>query len=772
VVRRLILSKFSGAIGRSKIKLKDYLGVSDVLSKATKISRTGLGLSGALLIVAGLWLLAVVPDVVAGLVLATGLIVFGLFNLISALTKGLTISRANQLSLAGHFVAILSFYVVLSRFLQVSYTTDTIVGTYMGVLRVLQFQSPYGFSIKPLLDQFGFSPSFYTPGVDGSFDFHLAYPSLSFLSVLPFYLVGLHDLRDSVLIFHIMSILLLFGLAPARLKSITLAPFSLFSIVIAGSWTDSVWAFFLILTAVLWYRHPKASWISLGLTVAVKQIAVVIVPFLLIRLWYQKPESRLQTLSSSIGLMLAAFLLPNIPFIIASPGSWWADIVAPYLPNATPQVPGGIGLSGFLLDLGVALPSSFFLVLMLGTSSLLLFLYARHFRGLNSVVFAFPILLFFLYYRSFPNYMAYWLFPLVFELGRLGGPRLRLPLTMKLPGIAWRPSGGTLLRVFRQKLTPSIVLVLVVTLAFVGVSGAYISQVSSPKALIQINGVMDPDSIGAATVMNVTFKNLLTTPVSPTFFVKYGPLPYFWSTNSSGVVTAGSQSNYMISASDALSAVPRGDQFHVMIYDKLTGQLLGESQSWKVDVSAPPLANPWLKWWILEQSLGKKAPFSWTASLSNTDPVASSFTPLGRNGTSGVRMTLNYTSNPNGLVEGLVLSQRVPLNATGVNIHLNQSLTTNIATKTMFGASVTDGTHNLYFIFSDKATQQTISSYPTNTTVIVPTSTSMWNTIRIDPQTLWNSQGWTTPQQVTLAVFLQSAAEGVYYASINAINPA
>ena len=771
MVRRLIFSKFSEVVERSKIKLKDYLGVSDVLSKASKISRTGLGLSGALLILAGLWLLVVVPDVVAGLVLAAGLIVFGLFNLISGLTKGLTLSRVNKLSLAGHFVAILSFYVVLSRFLQVSYTTDTIVGTYMGVLRVLQFQSPYGFSIKPLLDQFGFSPSLYTPGVDGSYDFHLAYPSLSFLSVLPFYLVGLHDLRDSVFIFHVMSILLLFGLAPARLKSVTLAPFSLFSIVIAGSWTDSVWAFFLVLTAVLWYRHPKASWTSLGLAIAVKQIALVIAPFLMIRLWNEKPGSKIRALGSNTLLMLGAFFLPNLPFILASPASWWADIVAPYLPNATPQVPGGIGLSSFLLDLGIALPSSFFLVLMLGSASVLLYVYARNYRGLNSMVFAFPILLFFFYYRSFPNYMAYWLFPLVFELGRLGGPRLRLHLTMKLPSIAWRPPSGTLLRIFRQKLTPSIVLVIVVTLAFVGVSGAYISQVSAPKASIQINGVMDPDSLGAATRINVTLTNLLATPVSPTFFVKYGPLPFYWTTNSSAALTGGTENTYLISAPDALSAVPRGDQFRIMIYDKLTGQLLGESSPWKVDVPAPPLVNPGLRWWVLEQSVGKQVPFGWKLSLSNTDPLVSSVTPLGVNGTSGLQMMLNYTSAGRGLVEGLALSQKVLLNATSVNIHFNQSLTTDITTKTMFAASVTDGTHTLFFIFSNKVTQQTITPYATNTTIVVPTQISGWNSVRMDSQSVWNSQGWATPQTVTVTVFVESSSVGVYYTSIDGINP-
>src|SRR5437879_13071324 len=124
--------------------------------------------------------------------------------------------------------------------------------------------------------------------------------------------------------------------------------------------------------------------------------------------------------------MLSAFFLPNLPFIFYSPGSWWAAVVAPFLPNAPAQVPGGIGLSGFLLDLGIALPSSSFLVLMRGVSGILFYLYAKHYRGLNSIVFAFPIFIFFFYYRSFSNYIAYWLFLLVLQLCRLCRPALSL----------------------------------------------------------------------------------------------------------------------------------------------------------------------------------------------------------------------------------------------------------------------------------------------------------------------------------------------------------
>src|SRR6266571_1537040 len=79
--------------------------------------------------------------------------------MVSGFRKNLTLSRANQLSLFGNLVLAISLYFVVSRLIEVSYTTDTVVGTYMGVLRTLQLQSPYGFSIKPLLDKFGFSPS-------------------------------------------------------------------------------------------------------------------------------------------------------------------------------------------------------------------------------------------------------------------------------------------------------------------------------------------------------------------------------------------------------------------------------------------------------------------------------------------------------------------------------------------------------------------------------------------------------------------------------------
>jgi hypothetical protein len=765
----LVLSRIVSWLEWTAGRAKKLLRLSEAQAAPGKWGRSGLVISAGLLLGVGLWLLAIAPANVFALGLIVSLDALGIFNLAWAFRRTLTLGRANQLSLLGHMVAVVSLYVVASRFVMVSYLTDTIVATYLGVLKVVALQSPYGFSIKPLLDQFGFSPSFYTPGVDGSFDFHLAYPSLSFLSVLPFYLIGVRDLRDGIFIFHLASVLAIFALVPSKFKSASLAPFGLFSFVIAGSWTDSVWAFFLVVTALTWYRHPKASWASLGLAVAAKQIALVVAPFLLIRLWHETPTLKIRAIGKSLGIAAMAFILPNLPFIAASPSSWWKDIVAPYLPGTPSQIPGGIGLSNFLLDVGIALPSSFFIVLMLSASAFLLYAYARHYQGLNSMVFAFPIFLFFFYYRSFPNYMAYWLFPLVFELCRLGGPNIRALFTAKLPTIPWSPSTSTIVKLVHRRLTPSVMVVLSLTVAFVGVSGAYISQASTAKTTIQINGVMDPDSIGAATLINVTIMNLLSTPVSPTFFVKWGPLPYYWTTNSSAPLAGGASNAFLIEAPDGLSAIPRGDPFHIVIYDRLTGQLLGESAAAKADIATPPLSNPGLKWWALDASVGKKVPFGWKLSLANTDLSTSKISPLGFNGTAGVQLTLNYTALANG-IESLALSQKALLNATSVIVHFNQSFVPVHPGKAIFATSITDGTHTLYFVFSNRTTVQTVTTFPTNTTVLVPASTTGWNSISLSPQAIWVGQGWTLPVQVTITLFIESNSPGIFYASVSSVN--
>src|SRR6266852_5273501 len=365
-----------------------FLGLNqDPSTAAGRGTRIELLVSGTFLVSVGLLIVLISSLLV---VLAIPLFLFGAFNLLNSRRKQLSLSRSNLLSLSGHLCATVVLYLLFTRILWVTYMTDSIVGSYMGVLKVLAFQNPYGYSIKPYLDQFSFSPSFYTPRVDGSFEFHLNYPALNFLTLLPLYAAGLHDLRDGVFVFHIVSVLVIFGLVPSRQKALSLAPFVFFPAFVAASWTDSVWALFLVLSPVLWNRNRNLGLLMVAFAGATKQIALVAAPFLLIRLWQESPGSKLRNTLVGAGVVVIGFLGPNIPFMLSSPSQWWAATIAPYFPGGAAQVPGGIGLSEILLDLGVVPPPLFFVALMGLVGIGMLYLYSTRFSKSRYFVWIFP----------------------------------------------------------------------------------------------------------------------------------------------------------------------------------------------------------------------------------------------------------------------------------------------------------------------------------------------------------------------------------------------
>jgi hypothetical protein len=645
------------------------------------------------------------------------------------------------------------------------------VGTYLGVLKTLQWQNPYAFSIKPILDQLGLPPSYYTPRIDGTFEFHLNYPALNFLSIIPFYLAGIRDLRDGILIFHLVSVLIIFGLAPARLKALSIIPFALAGPVLVISWTDSVWAFFLLLSAVAWNRKRVASLVLVGLAGAVKQIALVITPFLLIRLWRESYEAdRKQNLVKASGLVLLGFFVPNLPFLLVSPGTWWNATVAPYLPGSPAQVPGGMGLSNILLDLGIPVPSLFYTVTTIAAFLVLLYAYTVRYERFKKYMWAFPMILFLFYQRSFPNYIVYWVFPLIFELARqrrIEHTRL-VPIKLNIPVI---PSVFVRFRgILHHKFTAPMMIILIFATAFAGFSGLYVSSHAATAVEVRVNSAFDPDKIGAATLLNVTLKNSGSKPILPVFFVKSSFLPDIWLSNATELPPGDAQHSYLIHATDALSAVPKGTSFRVLVSDKLTRDIVGESAVFASNIPAPVVVNPDLKWWTIDGVTGKKIPFGWKLTMMNLDSSTSGITPLGDNATSGLLAKLNYTSIDNAVAR-LALSQKLPFNFTNINLSVSETFGSNPNPSGVFGIVISDGSHGVYYSFSDTATIQIVKTFANNVTITLPIHGTDWNSIVLTPFSYWTKQAWILPQQATITFFVEAQATGVYYARIGAVTP-
>ncbi len=748
-----------------RTRIAHFLGLNQDLSTgAGRGTRIGLFVSGAFLASVGL-LIALISSLFV--VLAIPIFLFGAYNLVNAKRKSLSLSRSNLLSLSGHLCATIVLYLLFTRILWVTYMTDSIVGSYMGVLKVLAFQNPYGYSIKPFLDQFSFPPSFYTPKIDGSFEFHLNYPALNFLTLLPLYAAGLHDLRDGVFLFHILSVLLIFGLVPSRQKALSLAPFVFFPAFIAASWTDSVWAFFLVAGAILWYRNRNLGLLMVGFAGATKQIALIAMPFLFIRLWQESPGSKLRNTLVGAGIAAAGFVGPNIPFMISSPSQWWAATIAPYFPGGAAQVPGGVGLSGILLSIGVAPPPLFFVTLMglVGVGSL--YLYSTRFSKSRYFVWIFPIVIMFLYYRSFPNYIVFWVFPLAFEFFK-SRPSLSIWHFFPINTIPWHPAIGSTLRSVRGRLRVPLIASLLLTTVFVGAFGAYVSSPPPSRVDVQIRSIADPDGIGAATMLNVTLDNLTPRPVVPSFFVKWNLLPYLWASNSTQSLSPSSSASYLVTATDGLAAVPRSTSFRVYVFDAATGNLVGQSLSFRADTPLPDIANPHFRWWTLDVGAGVKVPFSWKLAKTNIGPLTSVVQSLDQNQTAGMTLQVNYTSSAFNL-EKIMMSQKVSLNATRMNLSLFDPLQASTGGRAVLGVTVTDGAHELSYIFSNTTVTPALLTSNYNATTLVPIAASVWTSVSIDPNQTWQAQGWAAPNQVTFTIFLQASSIGLYSADIRGL---
>ena len=735
---------------------------------AGSLTRIGMAFSGVFMIGVGVWIFAVFNGLLSLGSLA--LVCPGLVILFWALRRNVSAGRANFLALSCHLCALLTFYFLSTRFLSVVYGTDSIIATYMGVVRVLHLQDPYLYSIKPFLEQFGLPQSFYTPRVDGSFEFHLNYPAVNFLSFTPLYLLGIHDLRDGVLLFHVLSLLVIFWVVPGRFKALSLAPFTFyFPWAVAGSLTDSVWAFALLLSAVTWYRSRKASFGFVGLAGASKQLAFLVLPYLLVRNWRETEGPRLRSSARMMGYLLAGFWIPNLPFLFISPHGWWEGVVAPYLPGTTPQIMGGIGLSEVLTSMGLNPPSSVFFLLMGLAFAGSLFAYSRWFERMKNLVWLLPLGILFFYYRSFPNYMLFWLIPLIPDLARM---RVN-PFGLR-PSISSMPTihlPTRIPRFLQGGIMPSLMLGLVLTTAFVGASGAYISRNSDYKVTVHVDSIGDPDSLGVGTLMKVTVSNIGTESVLPQFFVKFSIQPFLWSSlNATRILKPDTSGSYTIVPSDPVSAVPNNEQFHLWVFDSTTGNLIGQSQLTTVKLSDPTVLNPQFRWWTLDLSTGVKVPYGWKLETSDVNMVDSGIAGLDQNWTAGVRLKLNYTATTQG-VAYIALVQKVADNVTVVDVAVERGFSgiRNQTNTGLFGATLTDGNHVLDLVFSDAVTQQTVRVFAENTTVTLPLPTASLTWMTLEVGSLWASQGWGVPRQLTLGFFIQASSSGVYYAQIGEI---
>jgi hypothetical protein len=231
-----------------------------------------------------------------------------------------------------------------------------------------------------------------------------SYPALSFLIYVPLLWAGGND----ILLLHVLVHWCLFAwlvwLTPVgwrhwgALVALAAMPTIAASLLIS----NEVIGIALVLTAWHFNRRPWLSAVLLGLACAYKQYTWFFVPFFALEILQQygwREEVRRG------AAVLGAFLLPNLPFLIASPSAWFMSL---WLPMSDPLFAMGLGV--IALSIGHLLPYAaplFYALLELAVMGLALWACARWPQGVKDGALVLALVPLFFAFRSLADYFAF-----------------------------------------------------------------------------------------------------------------------------------------------------------------------------------------------------------------------------------------------------------------------------------------------------------------------------------------------------------------------------
>jgi putative flippase GtrA len=242
--------------------------------------------------------------------------------------------------------------------------------------------------------------------VSDAFDPHTlhSYPALSYLVYVPFMWLGIRD----ILIVHIVLYWALFAWLLWR-TPIGWRHWGAL-VLLAGMPTVATSLLFgtelicIVLVLAAWHLRDR-RWlfaILLGLACAYKQYAWFFAPLLLldVLLTYGWREALQRS-----AIVVGVFLVPNLPYLIASPGPWFASL---WLPMSEPLFATGTGVIalaiGHIVPYGSPAIYAGLEVLALGA---VLWLYARWRPRLGESAPLLALVPLFFAFRSAPNYFGF-----------------------------------------------------------------------------------------------------------------------------------------------------------------------------------------------------------------------------------------------------------------------------------------------------------------------------------------------------------------------------
>jgi uncharacterized membrane protein len=500
----------------------------------------------------GAWL--AVPVVLLGLA--------GLLALVAAWVPAGAISQRRQRQIdLGVLIAVIVGLALWSYF-QVygapDYGTDEIAFDQYAAQLALHGINPYLHSMAAAFPLFHVSPNGYTFLLSGRPVTNLSYPALAFEEYLPLLAVGVTtqaavwtNVAAWALGAVVLYVVLPKKLAPLAAVVVSLDVFTGYAV---GGVTDFLFIPLLIGAAAGWDRfawtHGRAAWRGpalMGLAMAVKQTPWLVLPFVIIgivlesrrlRDWNQGIRDGLRYL----GIAGAAFLVPNLPYLLNSPGGWLKGVLTPITAQTVPAGQGLISLS-LSLPIGGGSLSDYSLAAVIVFVALLC-CYAATYPALKPAAFILPSIVLFFATRSFGSYLV-----------------MLIPAAVAAAATTQRPQLSASWQHWKW----------VVAGAVGACALAILAALTSPSPLdMSIESVRTTGQLATVDQVTVSVTNRSAHSVQPSFTVEEGlTMTAFWRrVHGPPVLGAHQQARYTLQAPSYFAAPSLANGFQILAFSR------------------------------------------------------------------------------------------------------------------------------------------------------------------------------------------------------------
>jgi uncharacterized membrane protein len=440
------------------------------------------------------------------------------------------------------------------------YRADTMVLSHIAAEQTLRGRNPYTVETAAVVQEvqrLGFPLSLLTQTTDGKPITRLvAYPALHFLVFVPALAAGVRDLRWVVLVFELLALSMLWRWSPPRFQPLVFVPLLVnrdLLVIFTSGLTDWLWVTPLMMAALFLTRGQiTLAGVAYGCAAAVKPLPWMALPFLVIWLVRSRPTETppLVPARMFLGAALVTFLVINAPFMILDPAAWGRSVATPFL---DPLILDGHGLS-VLSKMGLV-PDSRLLygALTAGAGTIASVAYWAFFSRLRDALWILPAAVMWLSYRSFHNYVLYWI------------PPTFLWLMLRAQGVPARATAAQAATpVGSAPVSRRLVVIGVLMIVFVVSLAAAIGTVKSSSApielrIIAVSARSDPHIIDA---ISVEVTNRTAGSIEPIFTVIRAGHSITWHVEGGPrALAAGARAIYDIVAPAGGGRLPAGNLY-------------------------------------------------------------------------------------------------------------------------------------------------------------------------------------------------------------------